>query len=71
MKNSTQSKNSGLYTNVRTICRERHMTVAELERAAGLGNGVVRKWDSASPTLRTVIAVARCLGVTLDELIAP
>ena len=71
MKDSTQLESSGLYTNVRTICHERHMTVAQLERAAGLGNGVVRKWNSASPTLRTVIAVARCLGVTLDELIAP
>ena len=71
MKDNVNSKTSDLYTNVRTICQARHMTIAELERAAGLGNGVVRKWNSASPTLRTVIAVARCLGVTLDELIAP
>ena len=60
-----------LYTNVRLLCEERKITIAELERAAGLGNGVVRKWNSASPTLRTVIAVACYLGVTLDELLAP
>ena len=45
--------------------------LSELERAAGLGNGVVRKWDSASPTVRTVLAVADYLGVTLDELVRP
>ena len=45
------------------------MTIAELERKAGLGNGVIRKWDRASPTLRTVSAVADCLGVTINELL--
>ena len=65
------SQSLNLYTNVRLLCEKRKITIAELERAAGLGNGVVRKWNNASPTLRTVIAVARYLGVTLDELLAP
>ena len=60
---------SGFYSNIRRICDERHITIAELERKAGLGNGVVRKWDNASPTLRTAIAVADYLGVTLDDLV--
>ncbi len=71
MKDNADSQTPSLYANVRRICEERHITIAELERAAGLGNGVVRKWDKASPTLRTALAVARCLGVTLEELIAP
>ena len=58
-----------LYTNIRAICGAKSLSIAELERSAGLGNGVVRKWDAASPTLRSVIAVADCLGVTVDELI--
>ena len=58
-----------LYTNIRAICGAKSLTIAELERSAGLGNGVVRKWDAASPTLRNVIAVADYLGVTVDELI--
>ena len=59
-----------LYSSIHKICRERNMTIAELERAAGLGNGVIRKWDQASPTLRTVIAVTECLGITVDELLS-
>ena len=70
MKDKPTLQTAGLYTNVRLMCQERNITVAELERAAGLGNGVIRKWDNASPTLRTVIAVANYLGVTLDELLS-
>ena len=69
MKDKPKLRTAGLYANVRLLCKERNITVAELERAAGLGNGVIRKWDNASPTLRTVIAVANYFGVTLDELL--
>ena len=60
-----------LYVNVQHLCQQRGITIAELERAAGLGNGVIRKWNTASPTLRTVIAVADYLNVTLEQLIRP
>ena len=66
MKNQTDLH---LYARLQTLCKERNMTIAELERKAGLGNGVIRKWDRASPTLRTVSAVAECLGVSVDELL--
>ena len=58
-----------LYTKIRNLCEERQMSIAELERAAGIGNGVIRKWNSASPTLRTVGAVADVLGVTFTDLL--
>ena len=69
MKAPKKTKTPCLYTNILNICRQRDITISELERVAGLGNGVVRKWDDASPTLRSVIAVANYLGVTLDELV--
>ena len=62
---------TNLYANIRAICTAKSLSIAELERSAGLGNGVVRKWNVASPTLRTVMAVADYLGVTVDELIQP
>lgn len=71
MKVLKATQTPGLYTNIRSICEEKCLTISELERATGLGNGVVRKWNVASPTLRTVIAVADFLGVTLDELVRP
>ena len=57
-----------LLPNIQDICAEKGISLAELERGSGLGNGVVRKWDKASPTVRTVKAVAEYLGVTLDRL---
>ena len=58
-----------LLLNIQRLCDEKRVSIAELERESGLGNGVVRKWGKASPTLRTVIAVAQYLGVSLDELL--
>ena len=58
-----------LFLNIQRICDEKGVSIAELERESGLGNGVVRKWGKASPNLRTVIAVAQYLGVSLDELL--
>lgn len=71
MKATKKPETADLYTNIRDICAAKHLTIAELERAAGLGNGVVRKWNNASPTLRTVIAVADYLDVPLEELVRP
>jgi len=62
-------KRLNLYTKIQNLCEERQMSIAELERAAGIGNGVIRKWNSASPTLRTVGAVADVLGVTFADLL--
>lgn len=58
-----------LLDNIKRRCYEKGLSISALERAAGLGNGVIRKWNSASPTLRTVIAVADYLGVTVNDLL--
>ena len=59
------------FAGVYFLCEEKHLSIAALERKAGIGNGVIRKWNKASPTLRTLMAVAACLGVTLEELMNP
>ena len=64
-----KQSNINLYESVQRICNERNITISEVERKAGLGNGVIRKWDHASPTLRTLFAVTDYLGVTLNDLL--
>lgn len=54
--------------NIRTLCKDRGITVAELERTVGLGNGVVRRWDQ-SASVHLLKRVADYFGVTVDELI--
>lgn len=56
-------------TKIRELCRERGMTVSELERKAGIANGVIRRWDELYPNARPLKAAADVLGVTVDELL--
>lgn len=69
MSQPLETETIPLYTRVQKLCEERHITICYLEQKAEIGNGVIRKWNTASPTLRTLLAVANVLGVTLDELI--
>lgn len=54
--------------NIKKLCAERNMTLAELERATGIGNGVIRAWNDHSPRLDLVKRVADTFGVTVDDL---
>ena len=50
-------------------CREQGVTLAELERKAGLANRTIYKWNESVPSVDKVLAVANVLGVTVDELV--
>lgn len=58
-----------LYDRIKTLCDKKAMAIAQLERAAGLGNGTVGKWQHASPNLAKLDAVAKVLGTTSSELL--
>ena len=55
---------------VERLCREQGMSLAELERRAGVGQGQIKKWKALenAPRADKVLAVARVLGVTMEEL---
>ena len=57
-----------LYTKIEAICAERGISIARLEREAGLGNATVRGWTKSTPNVETLQKVAKYLGLTLDEL---
>lgn len=54
---------------IRSLCEEQGISLAELERKTDLGNGVVARWDGASPKVDNVKKVADFFGVTIDYLI--
>lgn len=58
-----------LVERIKGLCKERKITVAELERSVGIGNGVIRRWDDRTPASDKVIAVAEYFGVTTDYLL--
>ena len=57
-----------MLTNILEKCKEKGLTLAELERQAGLANRTIYKWDENVPSVEKVLAVANVLGVTVEEL---
>lgn len=55
---------------IRDACRDRNLTLAELERALGFGNGVIAKWSKlkTSPPLDRLVAIAHYLDVPVSRI---
>ena len=60
---------TSLYGNIKRICREKHMTVFDLEKQAGLPFNTITRWGKNSPGVDKVKKAADALGVTVDELL--
>ena len=60
-----------LCQNIKRLCRERGISIAELERAVGIGNGVIARWSDGKcgPGVHYVKSVADYFGVAVDELL--
>lgn len=58
--------------NIKAMCKARGVTICELERKCGIGNGVIGKWGKSTggPTLETAKKISDFFGCTLDELFA-
>ena len=54
---------------IRTLAKEKGLTIAAIEKEAGIGNGVIARWDIHSPRVGQLCAVANVLGVSLDYLV--
>ena len=60
----------GIFENIQEICNEKGISIAELEREAGLKNGAIGKWRISSPTIKSLQAVSKVLKVSISRLIA-
>ena len=58
-----------LLERIKAKCKEQNITIAELERKAKIGNGVIRRWDELNPRLDNLMQVADALGVPVYELL--
>lgn len=53
---------------VKELCDSKNITFAELERAVGLSNGQIRRWDKVSPRSESLQRVADYFNVSMDYL---
>lgn len=58
-----------LYDRIKEICKEKGASVASVKKKAGLSNGLISKWNDASPTVDNLNAVAKVLKVKINKLI--
>lgn len=58
-----------LLEKIKDLCEEKKMSIAALEKAAGIANATIRGWDKSSPRIDTLQKVAAVLGCSINDLI--
>ncbi len=58
-----------LFERVSALCYQQGISIAKLEKDAGLGNATVRGWKRSSPSAENLKKVASILGCSVDELL--
>lgn len=57
-----------VYENVKMEADKKGMSLNALEKAANLSKGTIAKWKTASPTIKSLLAVSSVLEVNLEDL---
>lgn len=58
-----------VYDTIKGICKEKGISVMELEQRANIGNRTVGNWERCSPRLVTLEKVAAALNMPVTNLI--
>lgn len=53
---------------IRELCKQKGITIAELERRCGIGNGIIARWEKSKPSYDRLLKVAEELDSTVDYL---
>ena len=59
-----------IYDKIAERAKARDLPIYKLEKAAGIGNGVIGAWKEGEPNLSTLRKVAAVLECTIDELVS-
>ena len=54
---------------IKQLCKERKTNLKQLEIAAGIGNGVIARWDTSSPMVSKLLRVCSVLEVPLSAVV--
>ena len=58
-----------LYELIQQLCKRHNITIAYLERECGLGNGTIKRWETALPSAERLKKVADFFCVSVDYLL--
>lgn len=60
-----------MYWKVKALCEAKGISIAELEKTLGIGNGTIGKWKNNDivPSLTSIKKIANYFGVSVAEFI--
>lgn len=54
---------------IKTLCNENKISIAELERKLGFGNGSIRRWSTSNPSINNLNKVAEYFGLSIQYFV--
>lgn len=57
-----------MYSKIKELCKERNISIRELENSLNFSSGSICKWDVNVPSIVKVKAVADYFGISVDEI---
>lgn len=54
---------------IRELCSANNISIMALEKACGLGNGTIARWDNMRPSVDKIAAVARYFHKPIEYFI--
>ena len=58
-----------IYTRIKKLATDRGMTIGQLCADSGVKRSAMQEWDSHVPAVDKLLSVAKCLGVTVEDLL--
>lgn len=61
--------NNIIVDSIKKLCKDRNITVSQLEKEIGLSQGLVSKWMNTTPSLDKIVDIADYFHVSIDEVV--
>lgn len=61
--------NNIIVDSIKKLCKDKNITVSQLEKETGLSQGLVSKWMNTTPSLDKIINIADYFHVSIDEVV--
>lgn len=55
-----------LYAKIESLCREKGVSIAKVEKECNIGNATIRRWDKSFPRIDTLKKVADFFGKPIE-----
>lgn len=58
-----------IYGKIKALCKKSGISIHKLEMECGIGNGIIHRWKSSTPSLGNLQKVAQYFDVSIEFLL--